>query len=214
MAPCPPVSTSLASLLSGLILCLPILLFHVLFLIMMLFFLVSLFLNPFPVVLADGWWVRSRIKWAEGGATSTRFFLRMEEKWAAESWISAMRVSNVVVRDFDTICEPWDSFYKDLFTASPVDLEVLSGLLNCLSLSLSVDDADSCDDPVSSNGAHAALLGIAKGKSPGSDGLPMEFYVVFWKLLSGDLVDVFNASLETGLLPFFQREALIDFQEG
>lgn len=99
MAPCPPVSTSLASLLPGLILCLPILLFHVLFLIMMLFFLVSLFLNPFPVVLADGWWVRSRIKWAEGGATSTRFFLRMEEKWAAESWISAMRVSNVVVRD-------------------------------------------------------------------------------------------------------------------
>ena len=68
--------------------------------------------------------------------------------------------------------------------------------------------------PVSSNEAHAALLGIVKGKSPGSDGLPMEFYVVFWKLLSGDLVDVFNASLQTGLLPFFQREALIDFQEG
>lgn len=42
----------------------------------------------------------------------------------------------------------------------------------------------------------------------------MEFYVVFWKLLSGDLVDVSNVSLQTGLLPFFQREALIDFQEG
>ena len=46
-------------------------------------------------------------------------------------------VSNVVVRDFDTICEPWDSFHKDLFTACPVDLEVQSDLLNCLSLSLS-----------------------------------------------------------------------------
>ena len=42
----------------------------------------------------------------------------------------------------------------------------------------------------------------------------MEFYVVFWKLLSGDLVDVFNASLETALLPFFQRETLIDLEEG
>ena len=125
-----------------------------------------------------------------------------------------MRVSNVVVRDFETICEPWDSFYKDLFTACPVDLDVQSDLLNCLSLSLSVDDAASCDDRVSSNEAHAALLGIAKGNSPDSDGLPMEFYVVFWKLLRGDLVDVFNASLETGRLPFFQREALIDFQEG
>lgn len=123
-------------------------------------------------------------------------------------------VSNVVVRDFHTICELWDSFHKDLFTACPVDLEVQLDLLNCLSLSLSVDDAASCDDPVSSDEAHAALLDIAKGKSPGSNGLPMEFYVVFWKLLSGDLVDIFNASLETGLLPVFQREALIDFQKG
>ena len=38
-------------------------------------------------------------------------------------------------------------------------------------------------------------LGMAEGKSPGSDGLPMEFYVVFWDLLSEDLVNVFNASL-------------------
>ena len=43
---------------------------------------------------------------------------------------------------------------------------------------------------------------MAKGKSPGSDGLPMEFYVAFWDLLGGDFVNVFNASLETGLLPF------------
>ena len=132
-------------------------------------------LAAFDLAEAAGTWVRSRIKWAEEGETSSRFFLRIEEKWAVESWISAMRVSNVVVRDFETICEPWDSFHKDLFTACPVDLEVLSDLLNCLSLSLSVDDAASCDDPVSSNEAHAALLGVAKGKSPGSDGLPMEF---------------------------------------
>ena len=82
-------------------------------------------------------------------------------------------------------------------------------ILNCPSLSLSVDDAASCDDPISSKEAHAALLGMAKGKSPGSEGLPREFYVVFRDLLGGDLVDVFNASLETGLLHFSQREALI-----
>ena len=81
--------------------------------------------------------------------------------------------------------------------------------LNCLILSLSVDDAASCDGPISPNDAHVALLGMAKSKSPGSDGLPMEFYVAFWDLLGGDLVNVFNSSLEAGLLPFSQREALI-----
>ena len=50
---------------------------------------------------------------------------------------------------------------------------------------------------------------MAKGKSPGSDGLPMEFYVAFWELLGEDLVNVFNASLEAGLLPFSQRVFLL-----
>ena len=50
---------------------------------------------------------------------------------------------------------------------------------------------------------------MAKGTSPGSDGLPMEFYVVFWDLLGGDLVDDFNSSLETGLQPFSHLEPLI-----
>ena len=88
-------------------------------------------------------------------------------------------------------------------------LRVLRVLRNTLSASLSVDDAASCDGPISPNEAHAALLGMAKGKSPGSDGLPLEFRVAFWDLLGGDLVNVFNASLEDGLPPFSQSEALI-----
>lgn len=120
-----------------------------------------------------------------------------------------MRVSNVVVTYFESICESWASFYKDPFTACPVNLEVQSDLLSCLSLSLSVDDAASCDGLISSNEAHTALLGMAKGKCPGSDGLPMEIYVVFWDLLGEDLVDVFNASLETGFLRRRRRDVTL-----
>ena len=50
---------------------------------------------------------------------------------------------------------------------------------------------------------------MAQGKSPGSDGLPMEFRGAFWDLLGGDLVNVFNASLEAGIPPFSQSEAFI-----
>ena len=108
-----------------------------------------------------------------------------------------MRVSNgVVVTDAEGICEFWAFFYQDLFTAYPVQLGVQSDLLDRLTLSLPVDEAASGDGPISPNEAHAALLGMAKGKSPGSDGLPMEFYVAFWGLLGGDLVNVFKASLE------------------
>ena len=100
-------------------------------------------------------------------------------------------------------------FLSRSFTACPLDLGVQSDLLDCLSFSLSVDDAASCDGPISPNEAHAALLGKAKCKSLGSDGLPMECRVAFWDLLCGDLVNVFNSFLEAGLPPFSQPEALI-----
>ena len=121
-----------------------------------------------------------------------------------------MRVFNrVVVTDVEGICESWASFYQDLFTACPVDLGVQSDLLDHLSVSLSPHEAALCDGPILPNETHEALLGMAKGKFPGSDGLTKEFYVAFWDLLGEVLVNVFNTSLETGLLPFSQREALI-----
>ena len=57
---------------------------------------------------------------------------------------------------------------------------------------------------------------MAKGKSPGSDGLPAEFYIAFWDVLGPDLVEFLNASFASGLLPFSQRGALISlvFKKG
>lgn len=152
-------------------------------------------LASFDLTEAEGVRVRSRVKWAEEGETSSRFYLRLEKKRGAESWISAMRAPNgMVVTGAEGICESWASFYQDLFTACPVDLEVQSDLLDCLSLSLAADDAALCDGPILPSEVQTALLGMAKGKSPGSDGLPMEFYSTFWDLPGEDLVSVFNVS--------------------
>ena len=57
---------------------------------------------------------------------------------------------------------------------------------------------------------------MAHGKAPGVDGFPMEFYVALWDVLGADLVEVLNASFQTGILPFSQRSALISliFKKG
>ena len=63
-------------------------------------------LASFDLTEAEGARVRSHVKWAEKGETSSRFFLRLEKKRGNESWIFAMRVSNgVVVTDVEGICE-------------------------------------------------------------------------------------------------------------
>ncbi|CAM2120244.1 unnamed protein product [Caretta caretta] len=45
-------------------------------------------------------------------------------------------------------------------------------------------------------------------KSPGMDGLTVEFYRVFWDLLGPDLVTVWPKSLQSGVLPLSCRRAV------
>ena len=47
------------------------------------------------------------------------------------------------------------------------------------------------------------------GKTPGSDGLPVEFYKVFWKDISKPLIRALNFSYDMGCLSIIQRRGII-----
>ena len=166
---------------------------------------------------AEGARVHSRIQWAEEGESSSRFFLRLEKKAGADSWISAMRrPDGTVISDIASICSSWVDFYSDLFTAGKIDQVAQHDLLSNVSAHLPEGARDSCEGLLTVEEVHAALLGMAHNKSPGSDGLPMEFYSSFWDVLGQDLVEVLNSSLASGSLPASSRCALISliFKKG
>ena len=168
-------------------------------------------------VAAEGARIRSRTRWAEEGETSSRYFFRLEKKNGVEEWFSAMRKSDgSIVADVPSICDSWISFYSDLFLACPTNIDVQNRLLDNLSSSVPPSEVPLCEGYLSVDEVYKALLGMAKGKSPGSDGLPAEFYVAFWDILGPDLVEVLNASFDSGLLPLSQRAALISlvFKKG
>ena len=51
--------------------------------------------------------------------------------------------------------------------------------------------------------------GLQTGKSPGSDGLPWEFYLAFWDSLGNALLSVLNECFQAGLLAPSQHEGLL-----
>ena len=64
---------------------------------------------------AKGAQVRARVRWAEEGETSSKYFFRLEKKRGADNWISAMKSSDGnIVSDISGICDPWVSFYSAL----------------------------------------------------------------------------------------------------
>ena len=50
---------------------------------------------------------------------------------------------------------------------------------------------------------------MALNKTPGVDGLPVEFYLQNWEIISDDLLDLYNTILNTGCLSETQRKGII-----
>ena len=101
-------------------------------------------------------------------------------------------------------------------TSEPTDAATCESLLSNICSTFTPEQASCCDGLLSVGECRSALLGMAKCKVPGSDGLPMEFYVNFWDILHQDLVCVLNSCYHDGCLSLSQHSGVISlsFKKG
>ena len=64
-----------------------------------------------------------------------------------------------------------------------------------------MDQKQFCEGLLTKDECLASLKQMAKGKSPGSDGLSAKFYLTFWERLGQELVESLNCAFERGELP-------------
>lgn len=155
--------------------------------------------------------IRSRSQWAEEGERSSSFFLNLENKHRAKQSITSVRDPSTgrVHHDPFDILATWRAYYSSLFTAEVCDPTAQEAILTTMTRTLNAADAESCEGLLTEAECKTALFGMAKNKTPGSDGFPMEFYVSFWDDIGADLVRVLNLSYEQGQLSTSQRRGLI-----
>ena len=160
---------------------------------------------------AKGAQVRARCQWAEEGETSSSYFLNLESKHHARQTMYSIRdpATGLVRHDPFEILGVWRAYYDTLFTAQVCDPIAQDAMLSQLTRRLSQAERAGCEGCLTVDECWAALWGMPHGKTPGSDGLPMEFYKTFWQSLGADLVRVLNAAFEAGQLSTSQRRGLI-----
>ena len=90
----------------------------------------------------------------------------------------------------------------------PVDATAQAELLSHVS-SLSASDSAAWKGFLTLEECFSALSGMARGKAPGCNGSPMEFFLKFWHILGQDLVDVLNFSFLSGRFSRTQRRGVI-----
>ena len=114
--------------------------------------------------------------------------------------INALRVGDLSVTSTKDILRECHTFYSKLYSAEPVDLPSQDWLLANLDRLLTSEDQQKCEGPLILSECYEALGQMSSSKSPGADGLLVEFYRRFWGLLGQDLVDILNYSFNHGAL--------------
>ena len=123
----------------------------------------------------------------------------------------------MLVTDSKKIWGAIEGFYSGLYKKD--DLEPSKNLMNTflenpLMPRLSVDDSQVCEGKLTIEECVKSLNSFEPNKSPGNDGLTVEFYKFFWNIVGELLVASLNYSYDVGELSNSQKKAIIILLHG
>ena len=157
----------------------------------------------FELQKARGAQVRSRIRYAEQGEKNTRFFLNMERFRSCSNTITKLTVSSGLTTSKENeILEEIRTKFMQRYNSSIPDYNNISDsmddYIDSLNIpSLSQAEQTLCDEEITIEELEQAVNCMNSDSAPGADGLPAEFYKVFWSHLKSPLLKYLNYSLET-----------------
>ena len=143
--------------------------------------------------------LRSKARWLEEGERPTHFFFRLEHERIQRNFISSVLNSDdFEVSSPEEIEREHVRFYTDLLSSEPVDACFKQACLASIEKHLSFSQQQSCEGFLLLQELTDSVKGLNLGKSPGSDGLSVEFYLHFWEILGPLLLRFANECFRDG----------------
>eukprot|EP00112_Aurelia_sp_Birch-Aquarium-sp1_P012597 Seg265.3 transcript_id=Seg265.3/GoldUCD/mRNA.D3Y31 product="Transposon TX1 putative 149 kDa protein" protein_id=Seg265.3/GoldUCD/D3Y31 len=141
---------------------------------------------------------------------SSHYFYSLENRRQSKKVITVLRKDDGdKVQGNQAVLDHIATFYESLYTAENTDPVKQSILLETIDKSVPDSRKNDLEEPLSPDECKAALDLMKQDKSPGSDGLPAEFYKFFWDTIGEDLVEVLNFCFSKGLLTESMRLAIL-----
>ena len=144
---------------------------------------------------------------------NTKFFLNLANNRQEKSLIKHLKIDNDEnITDEKTILNEIEGFYKELYTEknNADGQNWINEILEEGNIpQLSDTQKEKLSLPLTKQELEKIIKTSEKNKSPGSDGLPIEFYIVFWQKISNLLMEAINEGIEAGELSNSQKQTLI-----
>lgn len=167
-------------------------------------------LKALDKVALNGARVRSRIQWTEEGEKSSTFFFGLEKQKQRDNLITEFVDENGrSCKTTESLLKAAASFYERLYSRTDTASRHADRLLESINRTISDEQRHFMDSPITGRELREAANSMHANKSPGIDGLPIEFYRHFWSMISNDLIDVYNETLQAGRLSTTQRTGVV-----
>ncbi|CAM5153391.1 unnamed protein product [Eretmochelys imbricata] len=163
--------------------------------------------------LKDNWawgaFVRSLVHLLREMDRGSHFFYAVEKSGGAKKHMTCLLAEDrTPLTILAEMCGRARVFYAGLFSPEPTDPDACRVLWDGLPM-VSMGDRDWLELPLILTKFLEALHCMPTNKSLGMDRLTVQFYCMFWDVLSPDLVTVWAESLESGVLPLSCRRAVL-----
>ncbi|VDI83660.1 Hypothetical predicted protein [Mytilus galloprovincialis] len=137
--------------------------------------------------------LRSKAYWATESDKCTKYFLQLEKHKQESNCIKELlNDNNESVCNTEDILDVEYKFYKKLYSSVEIDETVMNEFLENVDVKITEDDSIMCDEDISLQEIEFSLKKMSKNKSPGSDGLTVEFYCTFFSSLKDILLKAFS----------------------
>ena len=162
--------------------------------------------------------IRSRATWFEQGERNNKYFLNLENRNKKKSCIRKLiRANGEETTVPDTIMTEIHSFYSELYdekSGIQTDYSICPFLEDTLSSPKLTDSMrETCEGQLTYSECFKVLSTFSNDKTPGNDGLTIEFYKFFWSEIGIFLVDSLNYAYFHGELSHSQKQAVITLIE-
>ena len=159
--------------------------------------------------------VRSRVKWVELGEKNNSYFLGLEKVRGKAKIMEQVKDENGQIltnqKDIQNRQKAYfENLYKRKINEDEMESKIDNFMHNCTDIpSLTANERNELESPLTEQELLKGLKELNNGSAPGSDGITVEFFKMFWTRIKPFVVNSFKKALDTGSLSISQRNAII-----
>ena len=159
-------------------------------------------LRKIILIKTKGAFFRSKARWHEEGGRNTKYFFSLEKRNHDNKRITKIKAGeDSYIEDQFEIFQEQKNFYESLYRSSNINSKNFenSPFFNPENVTtLTEEEIKYCEGLINEVECTSALRDFNSNKTPGTDGLPAEFYSFFWPDICHDLIASYNYAIQHG----------------